>query len=47
MAYYRGLVDAGMRYFIVGCGSDAETVRLVGEEVVPRVARVARLARVA
>jgi alkanesulfonate monooxygenase SsuD/methylene tetrahydromethanopterin reductase-like flavin-dependent oxidoreductase (luciferase family) len=38
IAYYRALVEAGMRYFIAGCGSDAETIRLLAQEVMPKVA---------
>lgn len=34
--YYRRVVEAGMRYFIVG-GLDPETARLFAEEVIPRV----------
>ena len=36
VAYYRALVDAGARYFIVSV-ADAETLRLLAEEVVPRL----------
>lgn len=32
IAYYQRLVDAGMRYFIVSCGSDLETLPLFGRE---------------
>ena len=35
VAYYRALLDAGMRYFIVGPDGDPETVRLLAEAVVP------------
>ena len=35
VAYYRALVAAGMRYFVVQCGQDAEALRLLGEEVAP------------
>ena len=38
VAYYRALVDAGMRYFIVGPDGDPETLRLLAEEVVPHLA---------
>ncbi len=35
---YRQLVEAGMRYFIVSCGSDLETLRILAQEVMPQVA---------
>lgn len=37
VAYYRALVEAGVRYFITSV-ADAETLRLLAEEVVPEVA---------
>jgi hypothetical protein len=37
VAYYRDLIDAGMQYFIVACGRDAEALRLLAEEVIPHV----------
>jgi alkanesulfonate monooxygenase SsuD/methylene tetrahydromethanopterin reductase-like flavin-dependent oxidoreductase (luciferase family) len=37
LAYYRTLAEAGMQYFIVNCGQDHEALRLLGEEVVPRL----------
>jgi alkanesulfonate monooxygenase SsuD/methylene tetrahydromethanopterin reductase-like flavin-dependent oxidoreductase (luciferase family) len=37
VAYYQGLVDAGMRYFILGSGTDAETLRLLADAVIPRL----------
>jgi alkanesulfonate monooxygenase SsuD/methylene tetrahydromethanopterin reductase-like flavin-dependent oxidoreductase (luciferase family) len=37
-SYYRALVGAGMRYFIVATGHDEQTMRLLAEEVVPHVA---------
>ena len=40
VAYYRALVEAGMRYFIVHCSREAETLRLLGEAVVPHVTAV-------
>jgi alkanesulfonate monooxygenase SsuD/methylene tetrahydromethanopterin reductase-like flavin-dependent oxidoreductase (luciferase family) len=36
VAHYRGLVEAGVRYFMVS-PRDAETVRLLAEKVVPQV----------
>jgi hypothetical protein len=37
--YYRALVACGMRYFFVTVAPpDMETLRLLGEEVMPRVA---------
>jgi hypothetical protein len=39
IAYYRALVEAGMRYFIAGIGpSDRETLELLGREVLPAFA---------
>ena len=38
VAYYRALAGVGMRYFIVHCSREAETLRLLGEAVVPHVA---------
>jgi len=38
IAYYRRLVEAGMRYFIVSCGSDIETLRILAQDVMPQVA---------
>ena len=38
VAYYRRLVGAGMRYFIVSCLSDMETLRILAQEVMPQVA---------
>jgi alkanesulfonate monooxygenase SsuD/methylene tetrahydromethanopterin reductase-like flavin-dependent oxidoreductase (luciferase family) len=38
IAYYRRLVEAGMRYFIVSCGSDMETLRILAQDVMPQVA---------
>lgn len=39
IAYYRALADVGMQYFIVAIpGSDVETLRLFGEQVMPEVA---------
>ena len=37
LAYYRALIAAGMRYFIVSFGQDVETLRLLGEAVMPRL----------
>lgn len=37
-AYYRVLVEAGVRYFITSV-ADAETLRLLAKEVVPEIAR--------
>jgi alkanesulfonate monooxygenase SsuD/methylene tetrahydromethanopterin reductase-like flavin-dependent oxidoreductase (luciferase family) len=38
VAYYRGLAAAGLQYFVATViGDDRETVRLLGEEVAPRV----------
>jgi alkanesulfonate monooxygenase SsuD/methylene tetrahydromethanopterin reductase-like flavin-dependent oxidoreductase (luciferase family) len=37
VAYYRDLIDAGMQYFIVGCGQDAEVLRVLAEEVIPHL----------
>jgi alkanesulfonate monooxygenase SsuD/methylene tetrahydromethanopterin reductase-like flavin-dependent oxidoreductase (luciferase family) len=37
VAYYRALVDAGMRYFIVALDGDPETARLFAEAVIPHV----------
>jgi hypothetical protein len=37
IAYYRRLVAAGMRYFIVSCGSDMETLRILAQDVMPQV----------
>ena len=38
-AYYQGLVDAGMEYFVVQIldATDLETVELLAKELVPRV----------
>ena len=36
-AYYHSLVQAGMRYFIAGCRGDTEALRLLGEQVMPRL----------
>src|SRR5262245_53541027 len=38
IVYYRQLVEAGMRYFIVSCGSDLETLRILAQGVMPQVA---------
>jgi alkanesulfonate monooxygenase SsuD/methylene tetrahydromethanopterin reductase-like flavin-dependent oxidoreductase (luciferase family) len=38
VAYYRALIDAGMRYFVVGPDGDPETARLLAEAVVPHLA---------
>ena len=38
VAYYRALVGVGVRYFITSV-ADAETLRLLAEEVVPEVVR--------
>jgi alkanesulfonate monooxygenase SsuD/methylene tetrahydromethanopterin reductase-like flavin-dependent oxidoreductase (luciferase family) len=37
VAHFRALADAGLQYFIVGIGRDAESLRLLGEEVIPAV----------
>jgi alkanesulfonate monooxygenase SsuD/methylene tetrahydromethanopterin reductase-like flavin-dependent oxidoreductase (luciferase family) len=37
VAHYRDLIDAGMQYFIVSCGEDAEALRLLAEEVIPHL----------
>jgi alkanesulfonate monooxygenase SsuD/methylene tetrahydromethanopterin reductase-like flavin-dependent oxidoreductase (luciferase family) len=37
IAYCRGLVDAGARYIIVRCQNDAESLRLLGEQVMPEL----------
>jgi alkanesulfonate monooxygenase SsuD/methylene tetrahydromethanopterin reductase-like flavin-dependent oxidoreductase (luciferase family) len=37
VAYYRALVAAGMRYFIVQCGQDPAALRLLAEEVLPHL----------
>ena len=39
-AYYRSLVEAGIRYFIVQCRSDGETIRLLAEKVMRDVSSV-------
>jgi hypothetical protein len=40
IAYYRALVEAGMRYFIAGIApSDRETLELLGREVLPAFRR--------
>ena len=36
IASRQALVDAGMRYFIVSCGRDEATLRLLAQEVTPR-----------
>jgi alkanesulfonate monooxygenase SsuD/methylene tetrahydromethanopterin reductase-like flavin-dependent oxidoreductase (luciferase family) len=38
--YYRALVEAGIRYFIVQCRSDRETVRLLAEKVMAQLGSV-------
>ena len=39
LAYYRRLVAAGMRYFIVTVRiDDSETLRMLGEQVLPEFA---------
>jgi alkanesulfonate monooxygenase SsuD/methylene tetrahydromethanopterin reductase-like flavin-dependent oxidoreductase (luciferase family) len=38
VAYYRALIAAGLRYFVVCPSGDPETVRLVAEAVVPHLA---------
>jgi hypothetical protein len=38
VAYYRALIAAGMRYFVVGPDGDPETVRLLAEADVPHLA---------
>ena len=38
VAYYRALIDAGMRYFVVGPADDPAALRLLAEEVVPHLA---------
>ncbi len=39
VTYYRGLVDAGMQYFIVAVNeNDHETAELLGTQVIPRFA---------
>jgi alkanesulfonate monooxygenase SsuD/methylene tetrahydromethanopterin reductase-like flavin-dependent oxidoreductase (luciferase family) len=37
VAHYRALAAAGMRYFIVHCSREEETLRLLGEAVLPHV----------
>jgi alkanesulfonate monooxygenase SsuD/methylene tetrahydromethanopterin reductase-like flavin-dependent oxidoreductase (luciferase family) len=37
VAYYRALIEAGMRYFVVAPSGDPETLRLLAEEVMPRL----------
>ena len=40
VAYYRGLTEAGLTYFVAGVyGNDTETIRLLAERVVPAVDR--------
>ena len=34
-AYYRALIGAGMRYFVVAPSGDPESLRLLAEEVMP------------
>ena len=38
VAYYRALVNVGVRYFIASV-ADAKTLRLLAEQVVPEVTR--------
>ena len=38
VAYYRALIDAGMRYFVVGPDDVPASLRLLAEEVVPHLA---------
>jgi alkanesulfonate monooxygenase SsuD/methylene tetrahydromethanopterin reductase-like flavin-dependent oxidoreductase (luciferase family) len=38
--YYRVLVEAGIRYFIVQCRSDRETVQLLAEKVMPQLGAI-------
>jgi alkanesulfonate monooxygenase SsuD/methylene tetrahydromethanopterin reductase-like flavin-dependent oxidoreductase (luciferase family) len=39
VAYYRSLIEAGVRYFIAGLlGDDVETIRLLAEQVMPELA---------
>jgi hypothetical protein len=38
VAYYRALVAVGVRYFITSV-ADAQTLKLLAEEVVPQVVR--------
>jgi hypothetical protein len=39
IAHFRDLAAAGVQYFVVALfGHDVETVRLLGQEVLPRVA---------
>lgn len=46
IAHFRGLAAAGVQYFIVAVwGNDTETIRLLGQKVLPRVARPPREAR--
>ena len=35
---HRWVAETGMGNFIAGCGSDAETIRLLAQEVMPKVA---------
>jgi alkanesulfonate monooxygenase SsuD/methylene tetrahydromethanopterin reductase-like flavin-dependent oxidoreductase (luciferase family) len=37
VAYYRDLIDAGMQYFVLACGQDAELLRVLAEEVIPHL----------
>jgi alkanesulfonate monooxygenase SsuD/methylene tetrahydromethanopterin reductase-like flavin-dependent oxidoreductase (luciferase family) len=46
VAYFRDLAIAGVQYFIVAVwGHDVETVRLFGQQVLPRAVRAAQQAR--
>ena len=38
VAYYQALIAAGMRYFVVSPSGDPEALRLMAEEVMPRLA---------
>jgi alkanesulfonate monooxygenase SsuD/methylene tetrahydromethanopterin reductase-like flavin-dependent oxidoreductase (luciferase family) len=37
VAYFRSLAQAGVQYFIVGVGEDAEMLRLLAERVIPEL----------